>query len=554
MKATASKIRSIPAHQLIDYVNEGRFAIPKLQREFVWDGKKAANLLDSIVRGMPIGVPMIWDTPRNMKLHLRERYHVLPAFNKRNRRVWFIVDGQQRVSVLHHAQLGDTIENGRLKPVDFRRVVLSVGKGRDETRVQYRRPVDGEYVSVSRVLDPHWHKRLSSLGRRTLERIRKCRQLLRQYRLRFLFIDGKIDEVKECFLRINTLGMKVTTADAIIAGAETLVLRDFTHEVRAQISDPGFKGIPEMPILFALVATQGGTEARGRALRARVSQLEREATHSERRRRRLAADWTRLSSCFGKAVNYLWDNFSVLSLDYLGYDYIISILALFYFWNGRGPSERQKGEIRKWFWATCFGQRYSGGDFLRCVPADVKFFKRLARNPRERFHYRPTKDRGDVVRTQYSGRTGIGCAVYCLLLQRRPVSITENGLNEITRARYAAPGNRKDRHHIFPRAVMRAVDETPSRYNSVANICLLTAEENRSIGNKQPRRYLDHVRSRAGYFRAKMKHHLIPSDDQSGIWFRNVKRGFSRFLKQRADLICQTARREAGTPLFRRDK
>src|ERR1039458_10881881 len=86
-------------HKLLDHVNDGKFAIPKLQREFVWDGKKAAKLLDSIVSGMPIGVPMIWDTPRSQKLHLREKYHVLPAFSQRHSRVWFIIDGQQRVSV-----------------------------------------------------------------------------------------------------------------------------------------------------------------------------------------------------------------------------------------------------------------------------------------------------------------------------------------------------------------------------------------------------------------------------------------------------------------------
>jgi hypothetical protein len=182
--------------------------------------------------------------------------------------------------------------------------------------------------------------------------------------MHFMFLDGTIGEVKECFLRINTLGMKVTTADSIITGAETLNLRDFTHEVRAQIADPGFKDIPEMPILFALAATQGGkegTEARGRALLRQVHQLEEDSNRNERRRRKLAADWTKLASCFGKAVNYLSDHFSVLSRDYLGYDYIVSMLALFYFWNGRGPSEYQKREIRKWFWATCVGQRYSGG-------------------------------------------------------------------------------------------------------------------------------------------------------------------------------------------------
>ena len=32
-----------------------QFAIPKLQRSFVWDARRAAKLLDSIYYNMPIG-------------------------------------------------------------------------------------------------------------------------------------------------------------------------------------------------------------------------------------------------------------------------------------------------------------------------------------------------------------------------------------------------------------------------------------------------------------------------------------------------------------------
>jgi uncharacterized protein with ParB-like and HNH nuclease domain len=37
-----------------------RFAVPKLQRNFVWDPRRAAKLLDSIYRGMPIGSLFLW--------------------------------------------------------------------------------------------------------------------------------------------------------------------------------------------------------------------------------------------------------------------------------------------------------------------------------------------------------------------------------------------------------------------------------------------------------------------------------------------------------------
>lgn len=45
----------------------------ELQREFVWDGKRAAALLDSISRGMPIGVVLIWQTKPQQYDLLRHR-------------------------------------------------------------------------------------------------------------------------------------------------------------------------------------------------------------------------------------------------------------------------------------------------------------------------------------------------------------------------------------------------------------------------------------------------------------------------------------------------
>jgi len=101
---------------------------------------------------------------------------------------------------------------------------------------------------------------------------------------------------------------------------------------------------------------------------------------------------------------------------------------------------------------------------------------------------------------------------------------------------------------------MQNVDESPSRYNSIANICLLTTEENKEIGKKQPGNYLLHVMSNTRYFRRKMERHLIPYDDKNGIWSKNLKRGFGRFINRRADLICEAAEDQAGIRLFLRDR
>jgi uncharacterized protein with ParB-like and HNH nuclease domain len=48
--------------KLHGYLLARRFAVPKLQRNFVWDPGRAAKLLDSIYRGMPIGSLFLWRT------------------------------------------------------------------------------------------------------------------------------------------------------------------------------------------------------------------------------------------------------------------------------------------------------------------------------------------------------------------------------------------------------------------------------------------------------------------------------------------------------------
>lgn len=544
-------IQTRTVSQLLQHVDEGRFAIPKLQREFVWDGPKAAKLLDSILARMPVGIVMVWETPRSQRLYLRQNYHVLPAFNAKNGKVWFLIDGQQRISVIHHVREGTTLRNARRKEVEFRRVVLSLQKEEDGQQVRYRKPIRGSYESMADILHPQWRSRLSYLGKRHLERVRKCRESVLRYPMHIMFVLARINQIRESFLRINTQGMKITTADAIFTRAEDLDLRDIRHEVRQHLDD-GFGQIPEMPILFAMAAVRGGTEARGQALRSVIQRLEREAKANPRLRKALAREWHRLGVCFGKAVDYLRQHFSVLNREYLYSDYMVAVLALFFFWNGRGPSTKQKEQLRKWFWATAVGSRYSGRNFLRCIPEDVKFFRRLADNGNARFSYQPEVDRIDVRKAQFASRTGITAAFYCMMLRRGPVSILDDGLNAIPTDRYSTAANRKDRHHIFPRAVVAVAGVSASLYNSICNICLLTAEENQSIGSRRPRSYLGDVEEKT-FFKRKMSRHLIAVHDESGIWQSNIKKRITQFVRERTDSICRELEAEAGIRLFRRE-
>jgi hypothetical protein len=368
-----------------------------------------------------------------------------------------------------------------------------------------------------------------------------------------MFLRKPLEEVREAFLRINTLGMKITTADAIFSRAEEFDLRELCHEVRGGL-DAAFAGLEETPVLFAMLAARGGREARGEALQRELARLEREVASDPRSRKGIEKTWRELRQSFGKAVDYLRQNFRVLTRELLYSDYMIATLALFYFHNrGRGPDTFQREQIRRWFWATTVGSRYSGRNFNRYIRADVEFFERLAGGEQPRFRYAPEVDRHDLRRAQYTSRTGLTSAFFSLLLLRNPVSITDDGLNEIPVERYAAVANRKDRHHIFPAGLMSATDVPPKDFNSVVNICLLTAQENQQLGKQQPRNYLSGPRANKRVFAEKMARHLIPADETSGIWIRDPKKGFRLFVRERTEMLCDAIEEAAGLTLFRRE-
>lgn len=554
MEPTDLTVQQKSISVLLRAVDERRFAIPRLQREFVWDGPKAAKLLDSIVLGMPIGMITIWQAPRAQRLHLRQKYHVLPQFNPDHPVVWFLMDGQQRVSVLHHVREGKVLENGNRREIDFSRVVLALEADEDEQVIRYRKPVDGEFVSVSAILSSRWRTILSGLPKRKFAKVEKVRDAIRDYPLFLMFHRASIEQVREAFLRLNTQGMKITTADAIFSRAEGLELRDVVHEVRDGLGER-FCDLRDQPILFALLAAHGEVELGRQALERALDRMQAEVAADPSRRKSVERTWRQLRDCFGKAVDYLDQNFKVLNLNYLYSDYMVAMLALFFYKNdGGGPGAFQREQINRWFWSTTVSSRYTGRNYSRYIKTDVKYFTALAEGARKQFRFTPEADRRDVTRAKYQSRTGVTSAVYSLLLLRRPVSIMDDGLNEIPLERYAARANRKDRHHIFPAALMSRFEQPSKDYNSVANVALLTAQENQQIGMKQPSSYFETARTNERTFRAKTNRHLIPIDANSGIWDEDLVRGFRRFLRQRTDLLCDELEEQAGVALFRSEE
>jgi len=111
----------------------------------------------------------------------------------------------------------------------------------------------------------------------------------------------------------------------------------------------------------------------------------------------------------------------------------------------------------------------------------------------------------------------------------------------------------RDKHHIFPKNLLSDYGLSPERSNTVLNICYLTAAENRSVGRRIPRRYLDDIPRSKRARTLAMRSHFIPSKGGQGVWDPSIRRGFKAFLEDRTRLLVRAFERQAGMRLFERD-
>lgn len=83
---------------LLSWVRSGEIAIPEIQRPFVWDSSKVRDLMDSLYKGFPVGYFIAWRNP-----NVRLKDGSLSEGKK------ILIDGQQRVTALKAAILGDYV-------------------------------------------------------------------------------------------------------------------------------------------------------------------------------------------------------------------------------------------------------------------------------------------------------------------------------------------------------------------------------------------------------------------------------------------------------------
>lgn len=543
--ASSQRIVAIKVAKLLREVEAGHFAVPKLQRAFVWNGEKAAVLLDSILRGLPIGVVTVWNARQRNSHQLPNTLHILPQPSESLETVKFVLDGQQRLSVLFHLARGGVQHNARRQTVDFGRVVLRLRPEPGERLVEYRKPTPGVLVPIHEILRPGWRTRIDGLKARDLKYAQSVRERLLNYKVALTIFEGQdLEEARELFIRINSSGTPLASADRAFARAQRIDLRAKATALRNQLGE-NFAGITNETILqvlaFASEVQDIGARAQDQAVRQWEKRAERSGGSKEFDR-----VWKRVERGIKNAVDYLQSEFGVRSDAILPSQYMVATLAQLFADSSTVPAHARR-EIRAWFWATALGQRYSGRGFRPNVVRDAEVFRDLGAGKAVRFKKFDRIPASDIRRASYGVRSSITDAFVLLLAQRKPQDLLDG--RDILLENQLSASSKTHRHHFFPRAFLNRKHVLPRDVNSILNLCLVRANTNATVGHQAPWRYLEAAAEKRWY-RKMLKRSLLP--DVFGEEYDEFQpaNSYRLFLAQRLELVMGAFESKAGRPLF----
>jgi hypothetical protein len=510
------------------------FAIPEIQRDFVWTKIKIIDLLDSIRKHYPIGSFLICKVPARMAKHIREST-VLPKYDsKSNKECYIVVDGQQRLSVLYSILYGKKISEASryYDGIDFMQICLSPRQDK-ETEFDFYRTDENSHIRLNEILNDQVKYQLSKGKER---RIKECQTAFKKYSFPFIFISGYDEQkMREAFVRLNKGGTSLSSEDKIFAISYHKDT-DFRRHCAQVLHDliGGFDSFERIHFIKSIAANLGvrdfvGSNSLG--LFAKKIRNPRSELHYS-----YIKQHKKIFESIKLAADFLIQRFKHSS--YLPYPAMLSILSIFYYHNNnRQPSEKQIQEIERWFWTTGFAKRYSGGNQRYNQLNDAEEMKKLAKSKKykmnlgARARVEPVSIK-EISKIRYNKWGAVRSTFFCYLISKRPLNFT-NG-EPLPIGEVSSLFNSKNDHHVFPKDVLKNYfyrDEI----NSIMNICFLTFGENIKIKNKSPWIYLNEFKENRNFGRI-MASHSLPLKDCL------LKKGevgdkYNSFKKERMNII-----------------
>ena len=513
-------------------IDSGQIKLPMFQREFVWEKEQSAKLIDSILKGFPIGTFIFWKTKEELRSYKEVGNHKMPDTDKGDY-VQYILDGQQRITSLYAIRKGIRITKDG-KEVDYRDIFINLDHDpeNDEQIVVTEQQKGKRYVSVHRVLTSQVTDLLDEFPNRdTLKLIETYKNKLTNYDFSTITIkDYPIEVACEVFSRINTGGKSLTVFEIMVAktydeakkfdlAEKYELLRDGSDDDKQCLVSAKFETLPESIIMQCVAAITL------RAVRSKdILKIRREA---------FIEKWEPMKASLFMAIDFIRSELRVPVSQLVPYPALVVPLVYFFHANGnKKPSIEQVQLLEQFYYWAGLTERYNSGTESK-LSEDFNKMDAIVKGTAPNYasselSVTPQK----IAETWFSAGNGYCKAILCLLAYQQPKSFDTNGVVILDNSNLKIATSR-NYHHFFPKAYLASVDKD-KQPNLIANITLIDGYSNKHrIGKKAPSEYTEKFSKANLSLDDTLKTHLIQDAERYGV---NAD-DYDRFIDRRSKAI-----------------
>jgi hypothetical protein len=500
---------------LFSNINEGRIKIPQFQRDFVWGKEQTAQLIDSIIKGFPIGTFILWKTQEELR-HIKNIGNVSLPDVPKGESVQYILDGQQRITSLYAVWKGlrITIDGDE---VDYKDISIDLSKeiNADERVVVVEPPEDTPHISVHKLLNGSITE-LVDQYRDELSKIEVYKARLTGYDFSTIMISNyPIDIACEIFTRINTGGTELTLFEIMVAKTYDLerdfdLAREFDWLIdnkgaEKDLEDVGYDTVASATVLQCIAVS---TNEEKQVRRRDILKLNKNDFINK---------WPTVKDGIFAAVDYLRSYQRIPVSRLLPYNALLVPLTYFSVQNNyEPPSPSQDVLLTQYLYWAALTNRFSSGVEGK-IALDIKKMDRIIAEEAPDYQREELQLTMDDLRWRWFRTGDAFCkAILCLYAFHRPLSFAANNVVNIDNS-WLRQSYSKNYHHFFPRAYLKRQGVPDWQANVILNITFVDDYLNkRKIGQKSPSNYLQEFADKNDDLENTLKTHLIKAND--GIW------------------------------------
>ena len=512
------KPQSEKYNDLITYIRKGYIKIPKFQRDFVWGIEDTAKLLDSIIKGYPIGTFILWKTRERLKSVKNIGGVDLPS-TPRGDSVQYVLDGQQRLASLFVVLEGLKVQKEN-KIIDYREIYIDLSKDieNDNQIVTIEKPEEGEGITVYDLLS----NKVSYLVKNYpdyIDKIQNYRERFTTYDFSTIVIhDYPIDTAVEVFTRINTTGTELTLFEIMVAKTydetNNFDLHEKYEQLQEELESIQYDTIPSSTILQCL-SLNLVQECTRRA----ILKLNKDDVINI---------WEDTVESIKKAIDYFRTFYRIPVSRLLPYNALLAPFSYFFFKNKDKPDSDQEKLLQEYFWRVSLSYRFSSAVETK-LGQDAKKINQIINRERPEYDFRVSLDKEELKTYWFSTGDSYCKAILCLYAYFKPKSFNNNS-DVILDNSYLMQSNSRNYHHFFPRHYLQK--NNIQNGNSIVNITLVDDYLNkREIKAKSPSVYMRRFKKTNTDLDITMKTHLIDNLEEFGIW----RDEYTKFLEKRAN-------------------